>query len=114
MRPSVLPASDGAAAPPRSNGELVFEEPWESRAFGIVMTLIDRDVFTWKQFQAALIARIARWQDTPGDGGPWSYYRHWLAALEDVLGACGCLRPEDVAARSASLARRPSGHDHTH
>ncbi|MFD9651474.1 hypothetical protein [Streptomyces mirabilis] len=24
---------EGPAAPPRSNGELVFAEPWESRAF---------------------------------------------------------------------------------
>jgi hypothetical protein len=47
---------DGPAAPPRSNGELVFTEPWESRAFGLALTLYDADVFEWSQFQAALVA----------------------------------------------------------
>ena len=34
---AVLPELDvdGPAAPPRSNGELVFAEPWEGRAFGL-------------------------------------------------------------------------------
>ena len=32
---------DGPAAPPRDNGELVFAEPWESRAFGLAVTLHD-------------------------------------------------------------------------
>lgn len=47
---------EGPAAPPRSNGELVFAEPWESRAFGMAVTLYDAGVFTWPDFQAALIA----------------------------------------------------------
>ena len=53
---------EGPAAPPRSNGELVFAEPWESRAFGMAVTLYEAGVFAWPQFQAALIARIARWE----------------------------------------------------
>ena len=28
----------GPAAPPRDNGELVFAQPWESRAFGMAVT----------------------------------------------------------------------------
>ncbi len=50
---------EGAAAPPRSNGELAFAAPWESRAFGMAVTLHEAGAFTWPQFQAALIARIA-------------------------------------------------------
>ena len=34
-----LAADGGAAAPPRSNGELVFEAPWESRSFGMAVAL---------------------------------------------------------------------------
>ena len=29
--------AEGPAAPPRSNGELVFEAPWEARLFGVTM-----------------------------------------------------------------------------
>ena len=51
---------EGPAAPPRSNGELVFAEPWESRAFAMAVALCEAGVFTWREFQGALIARIAR------------------------------------------------------
>ena len=37
---------EGPAAPPRSNGELVFAEPWESRAFGMAVTLYEAGVLT--------------------------------------------------------------------
>lgn len=103
---------DGPAAPPRSNGELVFAEPWESRAFGMAVTLYDAGRFTWPQFQAALIARIAAWERNPPPGECWSYYQHWLGALEDVLAAAGTVLAGDIDARAESLAHRPAGHDH--
>jgi len=103
---------DGEAAPPRANGDLVFAEPWESRAFGMAVTLYDAGAFTWPQFRAALIARIAAWEKAPGQDRPWSYYHHWLAALEDVLAGQGTVSADEVAARARTLARRPAGHDH--
>jgi len=77
----------GAAAPPRSNGELVFAEPWESRAFGMAVTLADAGVFTWDEFRDALVARIAAWEAEPAPGEDFHYYRCWLGALEDRLRA---------------------------
>jgi nitrile hydratase accessory protein len=105
---------EGPAAPPRSNGELVFAEPWESRAFGMAVSLYEAGAFTWPRFQAALIARIAAWETAPGADEPWDYYRLWLAALEDVLVAQGAVDAEEVTARARALARRPAGHDHRH
>lgn len=32
----------GAAALPRRNGELVFEAPWQGRAFGLALALAGR------------------------------------------------------------------------
>lgn len=105
-------AIDGPAAPPRSNGELVFAEPWESRAFGMAVSLYEAGLFTWAQFQAALIARIASWEAGHPAGDCWNYYRHWLGALEDVLAGDGTVFPDEVAHRAAALATRPEGHDH--
>lgn len=107
-------AIDGPAAPPRSNGELVFAEPWESRAFGLAVTLYDAGAFRWSQFQAALVAQIAGWEREHPAGECYSYYRCWLAALESVLVAVGMVAPHDVAKRAAVLAARPAGHDHEH
>ena len=98
----------GPASPPRSNGELVFAEPWESRAFGLALALHDGGAFEWEDFRQELIATIAVWD------GPWSYYECWLVALESVLTARGVVSPAEVDHRALSLAMRPAGHDHDH
>lgn len=105
-------AIDGPAAPPRDNGELVFVEPWESRAFGMAMSLHDAGAFTWEQFQAALIVRIKAWEDGHPPDERYSYYACWLGALEDVLAGDGTVFADEISARAGELAARPSGHDH--
>jgi nitrile hydratase accessory protein len=105
-------AIDGPEAPPRANGELVFAEPWESRAFGMAVTLHDSGAFRWEQFQAALIARIAAWEAGHPSGECFSYYRCWLEALEDVLAGDGTVFADEITARARELGARPAGHDH--
>jgi len=103
---------EGPAAPPRSNGELVFAEPWEGRAFGLTMALVHRGVLDYETFRAALIDRIRAAEAR--DAGDFGYYRCWLAALEQVLGLAGLVSPDDVLRRTAEFAARPEGHDHRH
>ncbi|MGH8974001.1 MAG: nitrile hydratase accessory protein [Acidimicrobiia bacterium] len=104
----------GPAAPPRSNGELVFSEPWESRAFGLAVTLHAGGAFEWEYFRQELIVAVGRWEaDHPTREG-WSYYRCWLEALELVLAAEGMVAPGDVGARAEALAGRPVDHGHRH
>ncbi|MFG2357416.1 nitrile hydratase accessory protein [Streptomyces sp. NPDC048521] len=103
---------EGPAAPPRSNGELVFAEPWESRAFGMAVSLYDAGAFTWPEFQTALAARIAAWEEAAAPDEPYNYYQLWLAALEDVLAGLCAVSTEEVTARAHALAQRPAGHDH--
>ncbi len=100
---------DGPAAPPRRNGELVFDEPWESRAFGMAFALRERGAFTWEEFQQALIAAIRRWEDS---GDEWSYYRCWLEALEGLAVDRALVDAGEVAELADALAARPAGHDH--
>lgn len=102
---------DGPAAPPRSNGELVFAHPWEGRAFGLVMALVDRGVLPYDAFRDALVARVAA---APPSGSSASYYRCWLQALEQVLAERSLVEQEDLDARTAALEARPAGHDHAH
>ena len=63
--PAVVDAG-APAAPPRSNGELVFEEPWESRAFGLAVALHDAGVVDFEAFRAQLIAEIGAWEAEHG------------------------------------------------
>jgi hypothetical protein len=46
---------DGAAALPRKNGELVFEAPWEGRAFGMAVALSEGRLYGWDEFRARLV-----------------------------------------------------------
>ena len=103
---------DGPAAPPRSNGELVFAEPWESRAFGLVMALHSAGAFGWEEFRQRLIAQVAAWEDGAGPGDCFSYYRCWVDALEDVLVARALVAAGAVVERAADMAARPAGWDH--
>jgi nitrile hydratase accessory protein len=105
---------EGPAGPPRSNGELVFAEPWESRAFGMAVSLYETGMFSWPQFQAALITRIARGQARQTEGAHWTYYEHWLGALEDVLADGGAVLADDITTRARLLAQRPTAYDHPH
>jgi nitrile hydratase accessory protein len=100
---------DGPGAPPRQNGELVFSEPWESRAFGLALSLHGTGAFEWETFRQELIATIARWE---ASGEPWSYYGCWLTALERVVVNAGLINQADLEDRGATLAARPAGHDH--
>jgi len=105
---------EGPAAPPRSNGGLVFSEPWESRAFGMAVSLSEGGAFSWPEFQAALIARIRAWDTASAPDEPWNYYQLWLAALEDVLVGLRAVARDEVTARSQALTQRAPGHDHRH
>jgi nitrile hydratase accessory protein len=105
---------DGPAAPPRSNGELVFAEPWEGRAFGLAMALVHAGTISYETFRTALIERIAASEAAPPPGECFSYYRCWLQALEQVLSGAGHVSAREVGERSAAFADRPHGHDHRH
>jgi nitrile hydratase accessory protein len=103
--------AEPATALPRSNGELVFAEPWESRAFGMAAALADQGVFSWREFQHGLIAEIAAHAD---DSEPSHYYDRWLATLERLLAERGVVAPTELDALAEAHAKRPPGHDHGH
>ena len=87
---------EGDAALPRKNGELVFEAPWEGRAFGLAVVLSTRGEYEWDTFRSHLVAQIG------ARGG--SYYENWLAALESVLVARGIVTSAEVERRAAEYA----------
>jgi nitrile hydratase accessory protein len=105
---------EGPAAPPRSNGELVFAAPWEGRAFGLTMALVDAGAISYETFRAELIEQIAAWEAAPPPGECFSYYRCWLQALERVVTAAGLVSGGDIRERSVAFVARPAGHDHRH
>ena len=82
----VVAVMEGQAALPRKNGELVFEEPWQGRVFGMAVALHERGRFEWEEFRRALIAQIAAAEARPG---PFVYYEIWLRTFEELLAGKG-------------------------
>jgi nitrile hydratase accessory protein len=104
--------ADGPASVPRQNGELVFEAPWEGRAFGIAVALSDQGLYEWDEFRALLIDEIA--QAEAGEISS-SYYERWLAALERVLLARGLLGTPELDERTTEyVAGERDDDDHAH
>jgi hypothetical protein len=71
------------AAPPRRNGELVFDAPWQARAFGMAIALLERQRLGWNAFRRHLVPVIER---KPAA----TYYEQFVDALaalaEEVAG----------------------------
>lgn len=103
---------DESIALPRSNGELVFEAPWEGRAFGIAVALNEDGQYDWSEFQARLAEEIAEAERTDA---PSTYYERWLASLERLVLDKGMITPEEIETRMAEYAsgqRNDDWHQH--
>jgi nitrile hydratase accessory protein len=79
-----------ATAPlPRSNGELVFEEPWQGRALGMAVVALERAGIPWAEFSRQLALAVERHGYDPEEPAATAYYTAWLDALEATLREAG-------------------------
>ncbi|MFK0382343.1 nitrile hydratase accessory protein [Agrobacterium sp. NPDC090273] len=92
----------GEIAVPRSNGELVFDAPWQSRAFGMAVSMCQAGYFPWDKFRAELAKAIKE----QGQNGVDEYYHRWLDALE------ACLEPAKLFEHDALHEREHEYRDH--
>ena len=95
----------GPVSPPRDNGEVVFNAPWERRLFGVTVALCRAATCEWETFRRRLIWRIGQDEARP-------YWRSWAAALEDVLAGSSVITHSELDARHVEMLNRPPGHDH--
>jgi len=80
-----LPGMQGMPRMPLDADTPVFNEPWEARAFAMVLALHQRGVFTWPQWAAALSRQITQAQAAGDADLGDTYYQHWLRALESLV-----------------------------
>src|SRR5205823_5167473 len=99
--PAVKLDVDGPGAPPRSNGELIFDAPWQARVFGLAAAVVEtRFAGDREPFRQRLIAAIAADPERP-------YWDSWAMALEELATADGLLPPGAVDRRVAA-GRKPA------
>jgi nitrile hydratase accessory protein len=107
-----IPEQDAARAAarqipgvPQDEGGPVFKEPWQARAFAIVLALHERKLFGWEEWAATLGDEIRKAQRAGDPDTGETYYSHWLAALERIV-------TEKGAATAALLATYHEACDH--
>ena len=87
--------------PPRRNGELAFDAPWQSRAFGLAAAVVETCFANdWEPFRRCLIAAIAADEARP-------YWESWTVALEDLLVTAELLPRDDLDHLDHLSAPRP-------
>lgn len=108
-------AMTGAEAPPRSNGELVFEEPWQARVFGVAVGLVREQELDWEEFPGRLIEEIAAWErEHPGAAGDaYGYYERWYSALERLVLERGLATRAEIDQEVQHVLAEDE-HDHHH
>jgi nitrile hydratase accessory protein len=115
----------GAVDPPQESGDLVFEAPWQARAFGLVVTLYRQGLFEWNEFQNRLIEQVQAdaFADEENDSES-VYYRQWIAAFEQLLADKDLFDNETIEERTLEFAHgerdasefvvgEEGGHGHT-
>lgn len=90
----------GPAAPPRANGELVFNEAWQSRLFATTMAACEAELIAYDDFRDRLIERIAVHDEAEAD----DYWAAWQDAFEALAIDAGLVGPTELAERATSFA----------
>ena len=101
---------DEQIALPRQNGELLFEAPWEARAFGLAVTLNEQGAYPWSEFSHELAREIAGAESMENSSG---YYERWLTALEQLIIDRGLITRQELDRMAVEQARHDA-HDHHH
>lgn len=83
-----------------AGSEANFRDPWEARAFAMIVCMAEAGHFTWREWVDALSHQVACATQAAarGEREP-TYYEQWLDAAEALLVARGVTSPEQLRAR---------------
>ncbi len=83
------------------DGDMTFAEPWEAKAFAIIVKLTQAGHFTWPEWVEHFSREVAAATEIEAAGGqPPTYYEQWLSAAETLL------VDKQITTREQLLARR--------
>ncbi|MES2247789.1 MAG: nitrile hydratase accessory protein [Pseudomonadota bacterium] len=97
MKANDMPPLALAPGMPRDADGPVFREPWEAQAFAMTLALHERGLFSWVEWAEALATQISAAQAAGDPDTGDTYYRHWLAALENLVTRKGASSGDELA-----------------
>ncbi len=96
-----IPAVADIPHVPTDDGrELVFNNPWEARAFALVVHLYQQGHFSWPEWAEQLSQDIRTSGAGDDDRG---YYLLWLSAAEQLVARKALCRDTELSARKSAL-----------
>ncbi|MFL5289111.1 MAG: nitrile hydratase accessory protein [Rhodopila sp.] len=91
-----------------------FREPWQAKAFALVVLLHREGHFGWDDWVRTLSEEIAASPQRADEDAEQAYHRQFLAALEKIVAAQGMTSPEAMQVRKQAWRRAylntPHGH----
>jgi nitrile hydratase accessory protein len=98
---------------PLASADVAFDEPWQLRAFALAVAAHKSGHYPWADFQGALVASINDWEGQTEAGDPsWSYYEHWVNAVEAVLAVGDLVDDSALDARTREVLATPANRNH--
>ncbi len=92
--------------PTNAEQEIVFNFPWEAKAFALVVHLHQQGHYTWVEWAETLSAEIkAAGADDDGS----AYYLLWLSAAEKLVARKALAGADEISARKRSLECEQGG-----
>lgn len=88
-----------------------FAEPWEARAFALVVQMAAAGHFSWPEWGRYLAVEVAAASAAGAAGRPApAYYEQWLAAAEKLMIAKGITSADQLSARQFAIASVGGAH----
>lgn len=84
--------------------EQTFAEPWEAKAFAIIVTMAQAGHFTWSEWVDCFSNEVATATAIEAAGGQAKpYYEQWLDCAEKLMVAKGMTSVEQLAAKGFAI-----------
>jgi nitrile hydratase accessory protein len=99
------------ALPRGADADVAFAEPWEAKAFAIVVKLAEAGHFTWSEWVECFSKEVAAATAIEAaNGRPKTYYEQWLDAAERMMIDKGVTSKEQLIARRFAIGAVGSTH----
>ncbi len=104
MDPKPATPLDAKALPLGVDADVAFAEPWQAKAFAMVVKLAEAGHFSWPEWVECFSKEVAAATAVEAAGGrPKSYYEQWLDAAERIMIEKGVTSREQLVARRFAI-----------
>ena len=99
------PSLSSMRLPAEAEHDLKFAEPWEARAFAIIVELAQAGYFTWGEWVECFSKEVAAAAADEAKGKcALSYYEQWLNAAEKMMISKGVTSAGQLAAKKFAIS----------